>query len=278
MGSVSDAGSRSDYDHRRHYEIEKKLASRLRHSSREERRSLYTSLYDELLRRVPDHPLLTAKNHADIRRREVEYALYTLRPFLTPDTVYAEIGAGDCAIAMEVAEHVAKVYAVDVSTEITKGLTPPKNFSLRISDGISIPVENANLIFSNQLMEHLHPDDALDQLRNIYNALAPNGRYLCITPSKLHGPHDVSKFYDRVASGFHLKEYTVAELAKLFRSVGFRRVQVYFRMRQVRAFLPVTAASSVEHMLACVPYSARRKIGAARGVSHLLGIQLLGTR
>ena len=271
-------GSTASYDYRRHYEVEKDLAARLRNSTREERTYLYSSLYDELLQRVPDHPQLTAKYHAERRRREVEYVLYTLEPFLAPDTVYAEIGAGDCAVAMEVAKRVRQAYAVDVSSEITKGLRPPANFSLRISDGISIPVAGANLIFSNQLMEHLHPDDALDQLRNIYEALAANGRYLCITPSRLHGPHDVSKYYDKVASGFHLKEYTVSELAQLFRAVGFRSVHAYFRMRRTRALLPVCAVSGFEGILARMPFAARRRIGSMRGVSHLLGIQLLGIK
>ena len=44
---------------RAHYEVETELAARLRNSSREERRNLYTALYDELYEKVPDHPLLT---------------------------------------------------------------------------------------------------------------------------------------------------------------------------------------------------------------------------
>ena len=70
-------------------------------------------------------------------------------------------------------------------------------------------------------MEHLHPDDAVDQLKNIYNALVNGGKYICITPNRLTGPHDISKYFDNVATGFHLKEYTVTELSGLFREVGF---------------------------------------------------------
>jgi hypothetical protein len=35
---------------RAHYEIERELASRLRSAAKEERRTLYSSLYDELFR------------------------------------------------------------------------------------------------------------------------------------------------------------------------------------------------------------------------------------
>lgn len=46
---------------REYYEIEKELANRLRYASKQERRYLYSSLYDELYRRVPLHPQLTRK-------------------------------------------------------------------------------------------------------------------------------------------------------------------------------------------------------------------------
>ena len=43
---------------RRHYEIERPLATVLRAPSREERPGLYNRLYDELYRLAPDHPQL----------------------------------------------------------------------------------------------------------------------------------------------------------------------------------------------------------------------------
>ena len=60
-GKHAQTGQRTPEQIREHYEIEKKLASQLRDATREERRSLYSSLYDELFRRVPSHPQLTDK-------------------------------------------------------------------------------------------------------------------------------------------------------------------------------------------------------------------------
>jgi predicted SAM-dependent methyltransferase len=51
-------------------------------------------------------------------------------------------------------------------------------------------------------MEHLHPDDAFEQLKQIYTALTPGGLYICTTPNRLTGPHDVSKYFDETAAGF----------------------------------------------------------------------------
>ena len=47
---------------REHYEIEKQLAQQLHNSTRQERKILYASLYDELFRRLPHHPQLTRKS------------------------------------------------------------------------------------------------------------------------------------------------------------------------------------------------------------------------
>ena len=117
-------------------------------------------------------------------------------------------------MSLEMARLVKQVYAIDVSKEMTKGLVFPANFHLILSDGIGIPVpaNSIDVAYSNNLVEHLHPDDAVEQLRNIHQALAPGGVYICVTPNRLKGPHDVSKYFDTVATGFHLKEYTVSEL------------------------------------------------------------------
>src|SRR3972149_6384290 len=103
---------------REHYEIEKQLAHRLRNSTSEERRTLYTSLYDELFRSVPHHPQLTAKSSPEESAGKVAYELKHLQPFLKSDTIFLEIGPGDCALSFAVAKLVKTIYAIDVSEEI----------------------------------------------------------------------------------------------------------------------------------------------------------------
>lgn len=214
---------------REHYEIEKELANKLRHAPRQERCQLYSSLYDELYRRVPLHPMLTRKSSLMGTPMMVNLQMKFLRSFLRKECTFLEVGPGDCGLSFEVAKLVKQVYAVDVSEEITKASTAPENFQLCLSDGCSVPVppNSVDLAYSYNLMEHLHPDDAFDQLQQIYNALISGGTYICITPNRLTGPHDVSKYFDELATGFHLKEYTTLELSNLFRQVGFSRVRAY---------------------------------------------------
>ena len=58
------------------------------------------------------------------------------------------------------------VYAVDVSEEITNANKVPKNFKLILSDGVTVPIEEkVDVVYSNQLIEHLHEDDVKLQLQ-----------------------------------------------------------------------------------------------------------------
>ena len=258
---------------REHYEVEKELAFRLRNASREERSVLYSSLYDELFQRVPHHPQLTQKGSPDKQVR-------MLRHFLNEDVTFLEIGPGDCALSFGVAGFVRLVYAVDVSKEITNSSTTPGNFHLVLTDGCSIPVPKGsiNVAYSNQLMEHLHQDDALDQLQNILTAMAPGGIYLCITPNRLNGPHDISMYFDEVATGFHLREYTITELSKLFKTVGFSKVNVYFSKWGIFLKLPIAPFTLIERVLSTLPHMFAKRLSRNKFIGWLLYIRMIATK
>jgi len=208
---------------RRHYEVERELADQLRAASPAERKALYRAVYNELFLRVPDHPQLVRKRDAATQQARTEWQLRLLRPWLRPDAVYLEIGAGDCHLAKAVARQVRHVYAVEVSDEISGDDQRSEDFALILSDGVSIDVPrgSVHVAYSHQLMEHLHPEDAARQLREISDALTPGGVYICTTLRRLTGPHNISRYFDTEETGFHLKEYTCGELRDLFLQAGF---------------------------------------------------------
>ncbi|MDZ4405068.1 class I SAM-dependent methyltransferase [Prosthecobacter sp.] len=263
---------------RQHYEVERELADRLRHATKEQRRTLYSEVYDELFKRVPLHPQHTNKSSPDRLAADVAEKMEILAPFLNANSVFLEVGPGDCEFAKTVAEKVARVLAIDVSDEITRKRELPANLQLVISDGSSIPVppDSVNVAYSNQLMEHLHPDDALDQLRGLHAALKPGGVYICITPSRLTGPHDISCVFDREATGFHLKEYTVGDLAALFRQVGFNKLRIIFGGRGKFVLLPTWTALIWEKLLDFLPHSLRKAIALKPPFRWLFGVRLAG--
>jgi SAM-dependent methyltransferase len=224
---------RSPEQVREHYEIEKALASRLRGGTPQERKQLYGRVYDEMYRRVPHHPQLTRKVSPEETRHIVSQQLNFLDRFIDNDTVYLEVGCGDCALTFAVAKRVRKSVGIDVSAEILPSHDRPDNLELILSDGTSIPVPpgSIDVAYSNQLMEHLHPEDARVQLTNLNRALRPGGLYVCVTPNRLTGPHDISRGFDTVATGFHLREYTYTELIDLFCDCGFEPVVIYSSFR-----------------------------------------------
>jgi SAM-dependent methyltransferase len=255
-----------------HYEVERELSDRLRTASAAERTTLYGELYNELFARVTDHPQLVRKASEQQRTAGAFAQVALLEQWLTPDMHVLEIGAGDCAVTRVLSARVRKVTAVDVSDAIASG-TLPDNVDLRITDGRTLPVENGtvDLAYSNQLLEHLHPDDAGLHAREVRRVLRDGGRYVCLTPHRFAGPSDISKHFDEEATGFHLKEYTLGDLQVLFKSAGFRRVDVLARAKALNFLMPVTPLVAAERLLERQPPARRRRVAGFIVVRNLLG-------
>src|SRR5262245_23837224 len=115
---------RTPEQHRHHYDVERELAAKLRRASASERRELYGQVYDELFRRVPDHPQIARKGK-DEQRQRVAWAMALLDKFLRPDMTFLEVGAGDCSLSFAVAAKVKRVCAVDVSALVTESAETP---------------------------------------------------------------------------------------------------------------------------------------------------------
>lgn len=246
---------------RRHYEIERELADRLRAATPEARQSLYRTVYNELFARVPDHPQNVWKETPEQQAARAVEQLPLIAPFLNPRSVYLEIGAGDCHLTRTVAGRVGFAYGLDVSDLISTSADRPANFEFLLSDGSNIPLADGRVTvaFSNMLVEHLHPDDFERHLREVYRVLAPGGVYVCRTPHRYTGPQDISQFFDREATGFHLKEYTFRELAARFRAAGFGSVGVRPRVKGRAVRFPAWAMRVGETALGLLPHAARHR-------------------
>src|SRR3954447_4269622 len=110
LSRLAGNGSRSAADIEQHYRVEIELADRLRAAPRDQRLGLYGEVYDELFRRVPAHPQLTRKVSAEERAVAVAIRMAGLRPFITADTVFMEVGAGDGSFTLAVAERARHCY------------------------------------------------------------------------------------------------------------------------------------------------------------------------
>jgi SAM-dependent methyltransferase len=254
------------------------IAHRLRVAAQQDRRQLYSHLYNEYVEKFPES---LPKDSTD-SERSARYESAFLRRFLTPSTVVAEIGPGRCHLAVAIAPLVGKIYGVDVAEVGAGASNGVSNFEFRQTDGIHMPFESdsVDLVISNQLMEHLHPDDATDQLQEIHRVLRQGGSYICVTPSRVNGPHDCSAIFedlpcpvqagDYQATGLHLKEYATNELVALFQTAGFKRVQTWIGARGHYVAVSPSVVNMLEATLRLIPAERRKR-------SRLLG-PLLGNR
>ncbi len=265
---------------REQYDLEKRLAAGLRTSTKSERGRLYAEAYDRLYGSLPHHPKVVQKRTSDEDAPVVERQLRWLRRWVRPEHTFLEVGAGDCLVTFAVARLVERAIAIEVSHTIAGTATTPPNFELIISDGVSIPVPpgSVDVVYSQQLMEHLHPDDAREQLENIFRALVPGGLYICVTPNRTMGPHDISRFFDDEATGFHLKEYTIGELARLFREVGFRKVSLGVATSGNARSVPVAPFALLENALFTLPRNLRIAVASKIRPRVLHSFRLFGVK
>lgn len=251
---------------REHFEIERELRERLLAApDTAGRRRLYGEVYAEFNSRVPHNPLASEAGDPAARETAVCRQARLLRPFLKPDSVFLEIGAHDGALAKAAAADVRESIAIDVHDEAA--LAGERNYRFTVFDGFNIELEDdsVDLAYSRDVAEHLHPDDFADQAREIRRVLRPGGKYVCVTPNRLSGPHDVSGHFSDVPEGFHLREYTDSELAVAFRAVGFRQAQllVSYYGYWLAPLLPVPTVRPVELAFERLGGTRRRRYGAA---------------
>jgi SAM-dependent methyltransferase len=268
---------------RERFKVERELSDRLRHATAEERRGLYATVYDEFHKQFPYLRYL-GETDGEAVQPEIPSRYYRLmRRFLNGDSVFLEVGPGDCAFAREVATHVRQVYAVDVSEHaMLRGGPLPPNMQAVVSDGCSVPVPagTVDVAFSSNLIEHLHPDDALVQTRNVLDALKPGGIYMCITPNRLNGPHDVSCITgEPEAVGFHLKEYAYSELIPLMRQSGFEDVRGYVDLKgRFITPLPAAVMTGFESALTALPRRLQQRAKRPLPVRAMLLVRVVGRK
>lgn len=255
---------RTEEQIRRHFEVERELADRLRRSSREERIALYPKLYDELFERIPDHPRLTKQETPETIAQAVANRMRLLDGQLEGIDTFLEIAPGDCRLAFEVCKHVPNVIGADISDQIRFVTEPPSNFQHVVYDGFDLPLneDSVDMVFSYQFLEHIHPDDVDHHFGTVAKVLRPSGRYIFDTPHRYSGPYDVSRHFSDTALGFHLHEWTFREMIAILRKHGFQSWQCYRKGRPRDSGLVTFATTLGEALLAPFPRKLQRKLSA----------------
>lgn len=249
---------------RHHYEVEKELAARLRASTREERPVLFQKLYQELFDRVPDHPRLTRRESPEESQRKVEGQMRLLRPFLKPGGTLVEVAPGDCRLGYAAcAAGAGRVIGVDISDQRLEAdkARAPSAFELVVYDGyhLDLPAGIADVAFSYQFLEHLHPDDVRPHFDIVHRLLKPGGWYVFDTPHRFSGPHDISVVFGSELVGFHFQEWTLGDMSRHLRQCGFSTMQAIKGGRRCGAVM-TAAWLLVESITGLLPRALRKRI------------------
>lgn len=251
---------------REQFEFERTSALRLKSASAAERPSLYLEIYDEFYRRYGSHgPRLS-------------HQFLFLRRFLRGDTgTYVEIGPGPCLTLLEVAKRWPRVIGIEATSQRTMEKRFPDNVRFVISNGNrwdDLEDDCADIVYSNQLLEHLHPEDCVETAQTAHRVLKPGGLFISVTPNVATGPHDVSQHFSKKAEGLHLREYDNRSLAQAMRRAGFRSIKVYSGARGLFFPLPVGAMTALEALASLLP-ARLRKTAPVRGI---LGIRMVARK
>jgi ubiquinone/menaquinone biosynthesis C-methylase UbiE len=253
-----------------HYELERRLADRLRAASRDERSRVYSELFNSL----PDHPQKAAVGS---RPHRIAKQARVLKPLMGRGDVYLEIGCGDASLPFALSGITREVLGLDVTDALVDFAAAPANFRFLKTDGVGIPLadNSVDLGHSDQLMEHLHVEDAEAQLREIHRVLRPGAHYVCTTPSAVTGPHDISMYFDEVAMGMYMREYDYRSLRALLLQAGFRQIEFPLVVDGYwLATPPYWLLHGIERALQWLPAQLRR----SRLADVLMGITAVATK
>jgi SAM-dependent methyltransferase len=218
-----------EYEVKRHWEVESALARRLLASDKSTRWTVFQECYTELYTTLPwlneseDVP-------ADSLHLWLELVPKRAKVF--------EIGSGKAHLLKYLASQGYDCVATEITQERgEKHAAGLSNLTWHVTDGVNLAKfespSSYDVVISTSVVEHLHPDDMLDHLRNVREILRPGGRYIFLTSHAGVGPSDVSRVYgfDRAVC-MHLKEYNFIELGELLTRAGFRSPKaVLFRQR-----------------------------------------------
>jgi cyclopropane fatty-acyl-phospholipid synthase-like methyltransferase len=212
--------------------LEAELTDRLLLSTPENRWSEFSDAYSRLFRELPWHRSI--EQAGDVR----DHACWG--QLLGKPKKILEIGSGGGGLIRDLARRGHQCHGAEITKERgRKYVSDGEGIEWLETDGVNLSRfvgENGfDAIVSDQVFEHLHPDDHLTHLSEARKVLRPGGRYILRAPHRSTGPHDLSEIFGLDDAVFlHLCEPTYTIAQSLCRQAGFDRVAAVLALRRFR--------------------------------------------
>lgn len=212
---------------RHHADLEGALTDRILASSPEERGRVVSDAYSTLYREIDW--LVSTGGQGD---GEVWLSL------MHRGAAVYEIGSGSGRLANYLNQHGVHCTRTDISAERNSVA----------GDGVTAVTDGVNLseftdirydyVISDQVVEHLHPDDIFRHFSECKKILKPGGSYIVRAPNRFLGPCDLSRvFGTKEAIFMHLHEFQWQDVREIEKTCGYRTVQAVFKIPKTRTFI-----------------------------------------
>ena len=201
------------------------MRQRILQSPTESRQAVIASAYAELFSKFPDHEVFHA--NTEDRRRKGRLRAGMVIPLSRPGDAVLEVGCGRGDVLLELARLGHKCFGIEPSEHMLSICADQKAATVAFgtADRLEFADGSFDLVFSQEVLEHLHPDDVPVHFSEAFRVLRPRGILAVETPNRDTGPQDVSRGFVAVAEGLHLKEWSVRELIQQFRQAGFVKIR-----------------------------------------------------
>lgn len=265
------------YNQHDHFLLEKQLGNELRNSSANDRKVLYQKLYNKLFSTFPE----IATNLDSSEHDRIAWQMKLIKRLYDKDKIFLEIGAGDCLLSKQLAKYFKKIVAYEVASSIPFIENKPDNLEIRIFNGVDMneAKESVDIIYSNQVFEHLHTDDVPQILSAYHSFLKEKGQLVVITPHRLTGPHDISRYFTDDAQGFHMKEYSYKDMKTVLKKGGFKNIKGYVGYSKWGYVgLNINLLIFAEKVYSIFPKAFRRKVRGNSLIFNFFGLKIMATK
>jgi SAM-dependent methyltransferase len=205
---------------RAHLQLEAELTDRLLNSAQEERFDIFVDAYTRLYAELPWLNKISEPS--------TEHDLLAWKALIGSQKRVYEIGSGRGRLIKYLALQGNECVATEITRERGARFVnnPIANMTWHQTDGVHLSeFENEGFydyVISDQVFEHLHPDDHRTHFLEARKILKSGGAYILRAPHGSAGPHDLSRVVGSTIPVFmHLFEPRYVDLSRLMKLANF---------------------------------------------------------